>query len=666
MRTRGQNAIADEISTLKGEGHLKETVERQGEPLTPEQTATRDLAQDAQISPDGQWIAYTLAPASLDATKDVEHGVSAIWVVPTEDGEPKQFTSGQWDDRSPRWSPDGQQLAFLSDRAERGKRSVYVMPTSGGEALRVFDQQGSVRELSWSPDGRSLAVLFTDPETEEEKKAKEAKDDVNVWDADPKWQRIWLIDLEAREAKAISPDGRQIWSYAWSPDGQQIAAVVSCSPRLNDIFHPNDLVVFPTAGGEPRQVATLPHGPGDLTWSSDGQRLAFRLGAGKSAVGEHIFSVAIAGGEPVDLTPGLQGTVEGMSALRKGEELALSIACGVDSTIQLLSWDGELRPASNQPPKGYFSSTPTFSSDGSRAAAVYEDASTAPQVISIDLNSGEAKTRTQIATDLEQADRGCYELVRWESDPGVEVEGLLYKPTGYQEGQRYPLVVQVHGGPTWYWANRFYASWHDWAQLLAGRGYAVLLPNPRGSTGRGTSYVNALFNEIGRGEFRDMMAGVDAMIERGIADPERLGIGGWSWGGYMTAWTVTQTQRFKAAVMGAGVSNMISDNNTGDIPGANLSYFDQGPYADPDPYYEHSAIRYLKQCQTPLLILHGEADTRVNMYQSVEMYVGLRELGREVQLVTYPRESHGISERKHQIDLTERVIAWFDQHLRDI
>jgi dipeptidyl aminopeptidase/acylaminoacyl peptidase len=296
---------------------------------------------------------------------------------------------------------------------------------------------------------------------------------------------------------------------------------------------------------------------------------------------------------------------------------------------------------------------------------IWDDSANVPDVWTVDLDGGgELTRRTHCNPELEAAQLGTTEIVRWASDEGVEVEGILIKPSSYQAGQRYPLVVQVHGGPTWQWVNGFYANWHDWAQMLAGRGYAVLLPNPRGSTGRGPEYSNANFGDVGGGEYRDMLAGVDAMIERGIADPDGLGIGGWSWGGYMTAWTVSQTTRFKAAVMGAGLPNMISDNSIGDIPSANLSYFEQTAYHDPDSYYDRSAIKHIRNATTPTLILHGEADKRVNMWQGVEMYMALKTLGVPTQLVTYPREPHGIQERKHQLDLMRRVVEWYDRYLQ--
>lgn len=631
------------------------------QPLTTEQLVTHRRPSDPQISPDGERIAFTLRPVS----KEKEHPESAIWVVSFAGGEPRQFTAGQWDDEEPRWSPDGRRLAFLSDRAERGKKSVYIMPADGGEARRVFDQQGDMEQLSWSPDGRFLAVLFTDPETEEEKKRKEERDDARVWDTDYKYQRLWVIDVEAGTAKAVSPEGRQVWTYAWSPDSERLALNLTPTPRIDDIFLENEVVIVPRAGGDPtpvfRQIGMAEH----LTWSQDGKYLAYRARAGRVVHGDYVYRIPVEGGEPVCLTPGYDGTSEALWPL--GRDALLMVADeGVNMTLYRLSWEGERERLLAGEPLGTFAPVATADASGQRIAVVWEDARHAPDVwvLSRDDISPALQRRTHFNPELEAAALGELEIVRWESDPGVEVEGLLFKPVGYQEGQRYPLVVQIHGGPTWLWTNQFAATWHEWAHALAGRGYAVLMPNPRGSTGRGPEYSNALFGDVGGCEYRDIMAGVDYLIERGIADPERLGVGGWSWGGYMTAWIVSQTTRFKAAVMGAGLPNMISDNGLGDIPSANLSYFETSPYHDPEPYFERSAIRYIRNATTPTLILHGEEDRRVAMAQGQEMYVALRTLGVETQFVTYPREGHSIQERKHQVDLIDRVIGWFDRHLR--
>ena len=254
------------------------------------------------------------------------------------------------------------------------------------------------------------------------------------------------------------------------------------------------------------------------------------------------------------------------------------------------------------------------------------------------------------------------EVVTWISDDGVEIEGLLTYPRGYREGERYPLLVEIHGGPSWQWEDRVMLDWHDWAQMLASRGYAVLLPNPRGSTAYGDEFQRLLQDDVGGGESRDLVAGAKAMVERGIADPDRLAIGGWSWGGYLTAWTITQTPIFKAAVMGAGLANMISDHGQGDIPSMNLLLYPGHPYEHLDAYWDASPIRHITAVQTPTLILHGDADDRVHPAQGMEYFRALKIRGVPVRFVRYPREGHSIDERAHQVDLMRRILDWLARY----
>lgn len=632
-------------------------------PLTAEQLADQLRPSEQCLSPDGALVAYRTQTAGFPAGKEVEHATATLWVVPFAGGESRRFTSGQWNDAEPQWSPDSTRLAFLSDRAERGKSSLYVIPRDGGEALRVFEQQGDLSKPHWSPDGRYLAVLFTDPETDEEKEKKEAKDDAKVWGADYKYQRLWVIDVQEQCAKAVSPEQRQVLTYAWSLDGDRLAINTSATPLLDDIFGETLVQVVPRDGGAARDVFCQVGAVDNLVWSPDGQWLAYQGRAGQVVHGEHVFKIPVAGGAPVELTPNLDGTVYDIVAGGDGNLLA-HIVYGVNGDLRRLSWDGELTQTLRQEPWGAFYGAPSVNAAGDRFAVLWEDGEHQLDVWAYDIAAQKRCRLTHLNPELEQAAIGTTEIVRWESDPGVEVEGILIKPHGYVEGMRYPLIVQPHGGPTAHWGNEFYASWHDWGRYLAGRGFAVLMHNPRGSTGRGSAYMNGIFNDVGGGEFRDLMSGVDAMIERGLADPDALGVAGWSWGGYMTAWTVSQTTRFKAAVMGAGLANMISDNSGGDIPSANASYFDKLPYEDADAYHERSAIRYAGDITTPLLILHGEADSRVNMHQALEMYQALRLLGREYQFVTYPREGHSIRERKHQLDLLTRLGEWFEKYLQ--
>lgn len=638
-----------------------------GKPLTPERIAEIKEPVDPRISPDGTRIVFVLQ----DGSKAEEHERSAIWTMPFDGDsltDARQFTTGLWHDTSPRWSPDGSRLAFLSDRAERGKMSVYVMPADGGEARRVFDEQGSMSGLDWSPDGRSLGVLFTPGETEEEKKRKEEREDARVWDEEDKYQRLWVIDLEAESATAITPEKRQAHRFAWSPDSMRLAYSATPNPRINDEFGENEVWIVAREGGEPVHAFTQIGEPVGLLWSSDGMSFGFLARGDKVIHPEVVYTVPSTGGEPVNITPEYWGTFEYLAPDGDGSAV---LACGTEGVNQMpyrVNWDGELQPLLASGQAGFSDRGTAIHVVGNRLVAAWQGPDEPPNIYVAETltggGDGRLRRRTNFNPDLLTAALGETEIVRWESDPGVEVEGILVKPHGYMEGMRYPLIVQVHGGPTWAWPNTFYANWHDWAQMLAGRGYAVLMPNPRGSTGRGVGYNNQIFDDVGGGEFRDMMAGVDALIERGIADPERLGIGGWSWGGYMTAWAISQTTRFKAAIMGAGLPNMVTDNSIGDIPSANDSYFTKSPYEDPEPLWERSAIRYINRVTTPTLVLHGEADKRVHPAQGMELYIALRQRGVKTRFVTYPREEHGIRERKHQIDLLQRVIAWYDEHLR--
>jgi dipeptidyl aminopeptidase/acylaminoacyl peptidase len=620
---------------------------------------------EVQISPDGRLIAYVVRPVS----RSDRHWESSIWVVGFDGGEPRQFSSGLWQDDSPRWSPDGTRLAFLSDRAERGKASVYVIPRDGGEAVRVFDQQGELAMLSWSPDGRWLAVLVTEPETEEEKRRREAREDHRVWDTDYRYQRLWIIDPESRHSRVITPPDRQVRGYAWAPDSGRMVVNTSPTPKIDDIFRATEVALVSLDGETPRTLFQITGLAEDLTWSADGAWLAYRGPGGRVVHAEHVYARRVDGGEAVCLTTEYEGTVEELRPLAGGRALIAVASEGLNSAVYRLEWDGRREPLWRGGTSGTFHGGVVADARGERFAGIWSDARHVPAVVrwetapSHDISHN---TPPQVRTTIDiipPSALATAHQVEWESDPGVTVQGLLLLPPDYRQEDRLPLIVQVHGGPTSHWSNQFLGSWHDWAQPLATLGFAVLLPNPRGSTGRGTTWTNAIFADVAGGEFRDTMAGVDALVTRGIADPERLGICGWSWGGYMTAWTVTQTDRFKAAVMGAGLCNLISDNSLGDIPSANLSYFERSPYEDPEPYWERSPIRYVRNVRTPLLILHGEEDRRVACSESIQIYQALRSLGVTCELVTYPREGHIFEERNHQRDLLQRILSWFSRYL---
>jgi dipeptidyl aminopeptidase/acylaminoacyl peptidase len=633
-------------------------------PLMPEEIADRTVPSDPRISPDGSRVIFVVSPAS----KSGEKWTRSLWIA--GDGlAAQQLTAGVADDSDPRWSPDGSRILFRSDRLKPGSDEyrLFVLSASGGEALSLGELGGDLSHPAWSPDGRWVAVLRKDPEPEEVAARKKERDDAIVVEHAPRFTRLWVVDVDSKRARCLTTGEREVRSFAWTPDSQALVTITTDVPEYDAWFGPGDLWQISVAGSLSKHVAkfrTTPYSP-VVVETSSGPIVAVRANSHREEPQDSIWTVALAGGEPVNVLPELCGNVEELVALpgAAGRVAARIIerTHGRLHAVELPS--GHLTPLTPRTiaERGSVTDAASFSEDGGRLAAIWSDATT-PEEVWLGEAHGEPRPLTEFGKDfcgrLLPAEHVC-----WTSDDGVEIEGLLTYPAGYQPGTRYPLVVEVHGGPSWQWEDRVMLNWHDWAQMLANRGYAVLMPNPRGSTGYGRELQRLLQDDIGGGESRDLVTGALAMVERGIADPDRLGIAGWSWGGYLTAWTITQTPIFRAAVMGAGLSNMISDHGQGDIPSANLLYYPGQPYDHMEDYWKSSPIRYVAAVRTPTLILHGDEDARVHPAQGMEYFRALKTLGVPVRFVRYPREKHGFEERAHQIDLMQRIIDWFEQYL---
>jgi dipeptidyl aminopeptidase/acylaminoacyl peptidase len=631
-------------------------------PLIPEELADRLVPADPQISPDGRFVAFTVAAASQKG----EHQEQAIWLS-RDHGAAERFTSGIAEDAQPRWSPYGQRLVFLSDRVERGTSQLYVIRVDGGEAQPLGELAGKLSDPAWSPDGTMIAVLRKDPETPEEKKRKEDKDDAIVVDADPKLNRIWVIDVASGQARQLTFGTRQVWAFGWAPDGARLAMVTTEAPDLDALSGASDLWIVPVSGGLPRYVAAFPSSATSPVFveTPDGPGIVVLTSGDRADPADSVWLASLDGGEPCNLLPGFAGNIEHLGQLpgSRASVLVRVVERTHAHAYELVVATGELRPLTptSMQTSGSIVDGPSLSCDHATIAVVWS-AGSIPHEVYVAKPGGEATA----VTEFGRAFRGRLsptEHVTWTSD-GHEIEGILTYPAGYEGGKRYPLIVDIHGGPSWQWEDYAFLECRRRAQLLASNGYAVLAPNPRGSTGRGAEFQKLLQDDVGGGESRDVVAGALALVERGIADRDRIGICGWSWGGYLTAYTITQTGIFKAAMMGAGLSNLLSDHGQDDIPSANLLYFPGLPYHHPDAYWQASAIRHITNCTTPTLILHGDADDRVHPAQGMEMYRALRSLGVPVEFVRYPREGHAIKERHHQIDLMRRLVAWFDRWLK--
>ncbi len=638
--------------------------------LTPEDVLGFKNVEDAQISPDGSQVAFVVG----DSFKvDSKWPRSTIWLVAAEGGEPRQLTGGPRTDSLPRWSPNGNQLAFFSDRLVEGQRQVFVMARDGGEALPLTNIAGAIptprglNALQWSPDGRSLAFLMEDPETDEERAKHAAKDDAIAFEQHPKFVRVWVVDVATKSLRCVSPDNLQIWEFGWHPNSREIAAVVSDQP-YEWAWYTNRIVRFglgeaaQTVWQSKRQVA-LP------VWSPYGRNIAFISSnwSDRGCVAGEVWTIDSDGGEARNISAGIEASLGWMQWSPSGNELlVIGHDRGGTGLHRINVATGERTQLWWQQAAVAEAHWPRFSSsrDGT-LAVVLEDADHPRDVWMLRKNSETiaGQQLTHLHPQAAEISIGETSVVHWPGADGLEMQGLLIKPVGYQSGQRCPLVMWVHGGPTGISASRYYASF-GWNQLLAAAGYAVFLPNYRGSTGWGLEFAESNIGDMGGKDFEDMLLGVDSLIELGIADPQRLGIAGWSYGGFTAAWAVSQTDRFKAAVMGAGISHWLSFHGKSSLADWDAIHFAESPYELTGRFQKFSPLSYYENLSTPTLILHGAEDQDVPVEQSYLFYRALKDKRVPTELIVYPREDHAVKERLHLLDMSRRVLAWFQRYLK--
>lgn len=613
--------------------------------VAPEDFLSLRGVSDPEFSPDGTLVAFVVSDAST-GNKRTRH----IWLYERSGGGVRQITYSEKSESSPRWSPDGKTLAFLSSRDE--EQQVYLLNMSGGDAAPLTKGKSSVAKFEWSPDGKSIAYVSPDPKTDAEEKREKDKDDERVVDVDDKQPRLRVITLASRESRALTPATWSVDELVWTTDGSALVVKATDRPasdRMTDRIYRVGL-----QDAQPHELFA-PRGPfGGLQVTPDGKMISF-VGSRDDGPEPHDLQVIPAQGGPMKNLTGasLDRAIEDYRWVPSGGLLAV-YADGFRRSFVAYTAAMELKDFT--PPQPVSAGALSISKTGE--VAFVGEGSARPQELWVRDAQGNYTRVTHLNDSWKAFELVALETYKYKSFDGTEIEAGLLKPAGYDGKAKLPFIVLVHGGPTGNWNE----SIDSWGQLLVARGYVVMYPNIRGSTGYGQKFVEMNRADWGGGDFKDVMAGVDDAIAKGIADPQRLGIGGWSYGGYMSEWAVTQTTRFQAAVSGAGMANLISEFGTEEHPSYD-EWFWGTPYEKPQGFLNSSPFLYVKNAKTPTLILQGEADPIDPIGQSQELYRGLKWYGVDAQLVLYPREPHGFTESKHRVDVQARVVAWYEKYL---
>ncbi len=612
-----------------------------------------------RISPDGARVAYTVTETKMEKDKEWKN-VTQVWVVPISGAKPQQYTRGDKSASAPEWSPDGTTLAFLSDREKDGERQVWMIRSDGGEAWAVTTHKGGVSGFRFSPDGKQLLLSATDQPPKDEEDRKKIKDDTIVIDHDIKMTHLWLWNIEKKDEKRLTEGNFTVSDPQWSPDGTRITYTIRPTPKADDGSF-SDTWIMTVGGGGKKKLVTDSGSSDTARWSPDGKWIAY-TGSPDNSGGvstTYLYVIPSAGGASKQVTTKFDLSAAGTPVWSRDGK-AIYFSTNVLEAIEVYSADvatGEVKQLSR---RGGSTGTTEISSDGK----IVGTSSSAQQPTELYMAGSDFNSFKPI-TDHNPWLKGYAladtEVVKWKSKDGTEVEGLLTKPAGYEAGKKYPFLLNPHGGPTGASLNNFNGT----AQVLAANGFAVLQPNFRGSTGKGLAFAQANRNTWGKGDYEDCMTGVDAMIAKGVADPDRLGAFGWSYGGYMTFWILTQTDRFKAVSPGAGLSNIYSMYSQNDIQRyLRWFYSDKSPWEAQELYWDRSPMKYIKNVKTPTMIMHGQVDTRVPIAQAQEFYMALKEMNVPVEFVVYPRENHGFTEPRHQMDRVRRYVKFFAKYLK--
>ena len=659
---------------------------------TPELSMQFRRIQGTATSPDGEYIAYVVNTPLMEGS-DSEFQTH-IWIATADGSRNTQYTRGNFSASAPAFSPDSEHLSFISKRGEgdSAKSQVWIMPLFGGEARQLSDAENNVGAFKWSPTGDRIAFSMQDPFSEEREREIEEKRDVILVDQQPRYSHLHVVpmsDSSSKSSKSVQITAGElvVGDFSWSPDGGEIAFSHKPTADLNVANQHGDISIVTVPSSSAIIAASSNNGPdlegprdplhlGQLRslvagngvessphWSPDGNWIAYTSsGSEPNLISlNDVYVIPSSGGDKRMLaeTPNRSANIAGWS--KDSDELFLTETIGTERVIIGLPLRGD--NIRTMTPNSGVAGNLSLARDSDRFTYTWESTDKPWDIFVQGTNSKDANQITNIHAEIEIPAMGKTELLSWTAPDGKEIEGLLTYPIDYREGFSYPIILNVHGGPSGVYTERFTGGPDIYmAQYFVQNGYAILRPNPRGSTGYGYEFREATALDWGQGDLQDLLAGLDLVIEMGIGDPDNQFLMGWSYGGYMTSYAVTQTDRFNAASMGAGLSNLVSMSTTTDIRDYLIEHMGDFFWENLEIYQRSSAINHIQDVVTPTQVIHGQEDLRVPIGQSQEFYNSLKWLEVDTEMIVYPRTPHGPREPKFMMDVSQRIMTWFEKY----
>lgn len=652
-----------------------------------------ELISGTRLSPDGHTVIFSLHRVDQKTEKKYAN----LWVVPTQNGKPRRFTVGDQSDTSPRWSPDGKQIAFLSNRGDKDKPpQIFLIPFDGGEAQALTHIPGAITSLAWSPDGKRLLlqVRKTDAEVlDREKDEQKKKLGVVARHYDRLFYKldgygylphermhIWVVDVATGKTRQLTD--HPIWdetSPAWSPDGKEIVFLSNRTADPDSYPDQIDLFVMSATGGEPRKINTPVGSKSTPVFSPDGKTIAYfgSEGEGLSYKNLSLWVVPADGSaSPRNLTEKYDlhtsawtindlGEPEAMSPVwsNDGKVIYFPVVLHGSSLLMSISADGtNLQTVIGE---GGVVGSHSFDKSQSRMAYFYGTMQDPGQVYTRDMATGKTTCLTQFNRSwLDNIDLGEVREVWFKGPDNNDLQGWILTPPGFDPSKKYPSIMEIHGGPLTQYGKYFM---HEFYYLAAG-GYVVYFSNPRGGRGYGEAHAGAIWGDWGKNDYADLMAWADVLAKEPYIDTNRMGVTGGSYGGYMTIWIVGHTNRFKAAVTQRCVSNFVSMWGSSDFNWHfQKELNDKPPFEALQYYWDHSPIAYIGNCKTPMKVIHNENDHRCPIEQGEQVFVALKRLGIDTEFVRFPDEFHGLSRNgrtDRRIARLNHIRGWFDKYIK--